>query len=174
VTQDFARICAFLMLDHAAWVEGFATLTALYEWVIASPYFSVVPYLDDVTSTMARRTQNRPTIGSFIDFLRERGITARPEFGERTAYLPMIAAAFPDARLEAQIAAERDIEQRAGTIVARFNGKLVMRLRPELSGHALAEFIIAFKRSFTDFEAFVLATPSEDIERRIREFQIGV
>lgn len=174
VTQDFARICAFLKLDHAAWIEGFATLTALYEWVIASPYFSVAPYLDDVKGAMTRRTQNRSTIVSFIDFLRERGISSRPEFEERTAYLPMIVASFPDAGLEAQITAELDLEQRAGTIAAKFNGKLVMRLRPELSGHALAEFIIAFKRSFPDFEAFVLTAPSEDIERCIRGFQIGV
>jgi hypothetical protein len=173
VTQDFARICAFLKLDHAAWIEGFATLTALYEWVIASRYFSVAPYLDDLTGTMARRSRDRPTIGSFIDFLRERGIAARPAFDERTAYLPMVIAAFPEAGLEARIAAERDSEQRANAIAAKFNGKLVMRLRPELSGQALGEFIVAFKRSIPGFEAFLLDTADEEIARRIREFQAG-
>jgi hypothetical protein len=173
ITQDFARICAFAGLDHAAWVEGFDTLAALYEWVIASPYFSVRPYLDGLAGTMARRSPGRPTINTFIDYLRERGVTARPAFAGRETYLPVIAAAFPDAGLAGQIAAERALEERAMAIAAKFSGKLVMSLRPELSGKELGVFIVAFKRSYGDFEAFALDAPPEEIERRILAFQVN-
>ena len=169
VTQDFARVCAFLELDHAVWVRGFPTLVGLYEWVIACPYFSVAPYLDEQEGTIAER-KDRPTIQRFVDFLRERGITARPAFDDKHAYVDRIAAAFPEARLHDQIAAERVEEARVKELAAKFNGQLVMQLRPELAGKALGEFIVAFKRSVGDFEAFVLATSADEIARRIREF----
>jgi hypothetical protein len=169
VTQDFARVCAFLQLDHAVWVEGFPTLIGLYEWVVACPYFSVVPYLDEDHGTIAQR-KDRPTIAKFVEFLQARGITARPAFEDKHAYVEPIAAAFPEARLPEQIAAERRKEARARDLAARFNGQLVMQLRPELAGKALGEFIVAFKKSVDDFEAFVLATSADDLAQRIREF----
>ena len=171
VTQDFARVCAFLGLDHAVWVRGFPTLVSLFEWVITCRYFSVVPYLDDDHGSVAARRKDRPTIQRFVDFLRERGIAARPAFRDRASYLPDVIAAFPEANLAEQIEAERVAEARAAQLAARFNGKLVMRLRPELAGRALGEFIVAFKQSFPDFEAYVLSATPDEIEGRIREFQ---
>lgn len=198
ITQDFGRVCEFLGLEHAAWVRGFATLVELYEWVVRSPYFSVAPYLDDPAGAMAKRGRDRPTIARFVEFLRERDIAARPVFGERSAYLDLVVAAFPEARLAEQLAAEHAAEARAVAIAARWSGKLVMRLRPE-RGQALGELIMAFKRSIiapsspplvppsspplippssrpdgageAAFEAWVLATPEAEIERRIIEFR---
>jgi hypothetical protein len=170
VTLDFAQTCAFLGLDHAAWVRGFDTLPAMFDWVIASPYFSVVPYLDDPDGTIGRRSRDRPTIVAFIAYLRERGIANRPAFADRKSYVAQIAAAFPAAELEQQIAGERAKETRARAIAERFNGVLVMRLRPELAGAALGQFIVAFKKSVPDWEAFVLDTPPDAIEQQIRDF----
>jgi hypothetical protein len=170
VTQDFTRICGFLGLDRDAWDTGFPTLASVYEWVIASPYFSVAPYLDDLDGTMERRSRRRSGIASFIAFLKARGIEARPEFADRMSYLPQILAAFPEAGLAARIALERDKEERAAAMATRFSGKLVMRLRPELTGKALGEFIVAFKASVADFEAFLLASTPEEVERRMLAF----
>lgn len=170
VTQDFRKICAFLHLDYPTWVAGFATLTDVYDWVIASPYFSVAPYLDDLDGTMERRVGKRPGIASFIDYLGAKGIAARPVFADRMSYLPQVIAAFPEAGLVEQVASERTKEERANALAARFSGKLVMRLRPELEGRALSLFIVAFKQSVPDFEGFLLETAAEEIERRIRAF----
>jgi hypothetical protein len=170
VTQDFAKICAFLDLDYAAWEAGFPTLTEVYEWVIDSPYFSVAPYLDDLDGTMERRSRRRFGIATFIAFLEERGIEARPQFTDRKGYLPQIITAFPEAGLAVQVAEERAREERANAMAARFNGKLVMYLRPELTGKALGEFIIAFKRSVPDFEEYLLASTPEEVEARILSF----
>jgi hypothetical protein len=170
ITQQFQQICAFLGVNHEVWTEGFATLTDVYEWVIASPYFSVTPYLDDLDGTMERRVGKRPGIASFIDFLRVRRIDMRPAFADRMSYLPEIVAAFPQARLTEQIATERAKEERANQLAAKFSGKLVMRLRPELEGKALAHFIVAFKQSVPDFEAFLLDASAEAVEQRIRAF----
>ncbi|HEX7899887.1 MAG TPA: hypothetical protein VF950_19110 [Planctomycetota bacterium] len=169
ITLDFARVCAFLKLDHAAWVAGFPTLVSLFEWVVTCPYFSVAPYLDDPAGPIGVR-RDRPTIAKFVAFLRERRIDARPVFEDKASYVPLVSAAFPEAGLEAMIAAERLKEARAAEVSAKFNGKLVMRLRPELTGRALGEFIVAFKTSIPDFETFVLQSSSEEIERRIAAF----
>jgi len=170
LTQDFARVCQFLGLDHARWRTGFASLPAIFEWVIASPWFSVAPYLDEPSGPIQRRVQLRPTVARFVEYLRERGIDKRVAYEDRQAYLPMVIAAFPDADLAAQIERERAAEARQGALSARFNGKLVMRLVPGVEGKALGELIVRFKASFEDFDAWVLATPQEDIERAIVAF----
>lgn len=170
VTRDFARVCGFLGLDYAAWCRGFASLREVFDWVIASPYFSVVPYLDEVDSNLRRRGRERTTVARFMAYLREEGIDKRVDFADRRSYLSMVAAAFPEADLEAQIARARAEEARQAEIHAKFNGKRVMRLLPGLEGKALGELIQRFKRSFDDFDAWVLATPQEEIERRIQTF----
>jgi len=173
VTRDFARVCGLLQLDHAAWGAGFANLEEMFAWVIASPYFSVAPYLDDVKGGLAQRAKKqRPTIERFMAFLRERGVTARPVFEDRNAYAPMVAFAFPEARLDRQLARERAKEERARTVAAKFSGTLVMQWRPGVTGKALGELIVAFKRSIPDFEDWVLATPSDEIARRVVEFSV--
>jgi hypothetical protein len=169
ITQDLGRICAFLGLDHAAWVAGFPSLPAMFDWVIASPFFSVAPYLDEAAGAMARR-QERSTVTRFVAYLRERGIDRRPDLGDRRARLPTVAAAFPDADIERWVQGERDKEARQAQLSARFSGRRVMRLLPGLAGAALGAFIVAFRASVPDFEAFLLGASDEEIDRRILDF----
>lgn len=170
VTRDFARVCGFLGLDHAAWRAGFTSLPEMFDWVIASPYFSVAPYLDETDSNLRRRGRERTTVSSFIAYLRDGGIDKRVAFEARSAYLPLVMKAFPEAHLGAQIERERAAEARQGEIDAKFSGKRVMRLVPGLEGRALGELIQRFKRSFEDFDAWLLATPEDEIDRQIRAF----
>jgi hypothetical protein len=174
VTRDFERICGFLGLDHAAWRAGFDALPAMFDWVIASPYFSVAPYLDETQSNLRRRAQERSTVARFIEHLRAQGIDKRPAFDDRRSYLPAILAAFPEADLGAQIERERAAEARQAQINAKFSGKRVMRLVPGIEGKALGELIVRFKGSFDDFEAWLLATPEEEIDRRIVAFATAI
>jgi hypothetical protein len=160
-------VCAFLGLDYAAWVRGFADLDAIFAWVTASPYFSVVPYLDDEPKKL------RPTILAFIAWLRARGASQRPAFEAKETYLPQVVAAFPEADLPAQLAAEAEREARAIALRAKWSGKLVMQLRPELGGSALGEFIQAFRNAKGGpeaFEAWVLAATDDEIAAQIRAF----
>jgi hypothetical protein len=166
LSRQFAPVCAFLGLDHAEWQAGFGSLEAVFDWVVASPYFSVAPYLD-VRGDLARRAQVRPSVQRFVAYLRERGIERRFEFEERSAYLPQVIAAFPDADLPAQIERERAAEARAAAVAAKFSGKRVMQLVPGLVGEPLGEFIRAFRASFEDFGGWVIATPQDEIDRAI-------
>jgi hypothetical protein len=169
VTRDFARTCAFLGLDHAAWVRGFGTLPEMFSWVIQSPYFSVAPYLDDdAKSNVSRRAGERTTVSRFIAWLRTEGVDRRPAFGDRASYLPLVTAAFPEADLPGQIARERAAEARHDAFVEKFSGKRVMRLVPGIEGKALGELMVRLKGSVPDFEAWVLETPQDEIDAAIR------
>ncbi|WP_437620353.1 hypothetical protein [Sorangium sp. So ce1151] len=173
ITLDFERICHFLGLEYETWRAGFGSLPEMFEWVVASPYFSVAPYLDDTDSNLRKRGRERTTVARFIAWLGERGIDKRVVLQDRRSYLPEVIAAFPQADLAAKIEAERAAEARAAEIAAKFNGKRVMRLVPGLDGKALGELIRAFKASFADpgaFEAWVLSTPEDEIEAHLRGF----
>jgi hypothetical protein len=172
VSRDFERICAFLGLDHAAWVRGFETLPDMFAWVVASPYFSTAPYLDtddDGTPAMQRRGRTRTTVARFVEYLRAEGIERRPTFDDRSTYLPQVMAAFPEARLDAQVEGERAAEARQAEVDARFGGKRVMALVPGLEGKALGEVIRAVRAEHADFESWVLETPQAEIDARVRD-----
>jgi hypothetical protein len=169
ITRDFERVCAFLGLRHEAWVQGFQTLEAMFEWVIESPYFSVKPYLADSDDPVVARAKVRPTVQRFLSFLQERGIEKTFAFKDRSEYLLEVTRAFPEANLLAQIETERQLEARAVEFQRRFNGQLVMSLLPHLSGKALGEFIVAFKNQHIDFETYVLETPEDDLRSAILE-----
>jgi hypothetical protein len=170
LTQDFRRICQFLGLEYGEWERGFDSLEALFEWTITSPYFSVAPYLDDLSGSLERRMKDRPTLQKFVSWLEQSGISQRPHFEERKSYLPLVISAFPEAQLEENIALEREKEAQAQDFANKFSGNLVMRLLPDLKGKALGEFIVALKSSVPHFQNFVLETEQDALERYILEF----
>lgn len=170
LTKDFAKICQFLQVDYRKWAEGFANLEEMFEWAIASPYFSVEPYLKP-SKMLENRAKDRRTIQKFIEYLHEKKITKTYEYLEnRDDYLLWIIENFPEADLPTKIAHEKDLEKRANLIKAKFNGKLLMQLLPQLEGKKLGEFIIEFKKSFADFEEFILENSQEEIEQKILGF----
>jgi hypothetical protein len=166
LSQDFAQICAFLGLDHAAWRLGFPTLPAVFEWVIASRYFSVAPYLDDLAGDLARRAE-RPTVTRFIDYLRVQGISKCVQLADRKSYIPMVAAAFPAADLDSHLEAARAAEARQLLLRQKFDGQRVMRLCPGVTGKPLGELIVRLKASVPDFDTWLLETPQDDIDRHV-------
>jgi hypothetical protein len=154
VTLDVARICAFLGLDHDAWSEGFRSLPEMFAWVVESPWFSVAPYLDEIKGNLQKQAAERTTVSRFVGWLRAEGVDKRPIFADRASYLSMVAAAFPEADLPAQVAREREAEARHRAFTEKFNGKRVMRLVPGLAGKAPGELIVRLKASMPDFEAW--------------------
>ena len=128
------------------------------------PYFSVVPYLQ-LEGSLEKRSRERTTVQHFIAYLKTNNIQNRPAFLERHEYLPLICETFPKSLIER----EQHLESRAVQFAQKFNGQLVMRLRPELRDRALGEFIRLFRASVTDFETFILESDPQEIERQILE-----
>lgn len=172
ITTDFSQICHFLGLDYAVWEKGFDNLENLFAWVISSPYFSVEPYLN--AKPIEKRARHRPTIERFLEYLKQHRIQKRYVFEEdKEAYLPTIIEAFPEAKLAEQLEAENSKESRSIAIQAKFNGKHVMSLLPELHGRDLGLFILEFKQQFQDthaFEEYIINTPQASIDEHILRF----
>jgi hypothetical protein len=170
LSGDMGRILDVLGLDLATWEAGFPTLEAMFAWVVSSPYFTVAPFLERKAST-EKRVQHRPTMEKFVAWLEKAGVDKRYAFEEdRSAYLPMIVAAFPEADLPGQIAAEAARSRLVAEVQAKFSGKLVMEHYPELKGERLGRFIQQFKAGFVDFEVEVAAMSAEDVQLRLAEF----
>jgi hypothetical protein len=170
LTKDFAKICEFLRVDFRKWEAGFANLEEMFEWAIASPYFSVEPYLKP-SKSLENRAKDRRTIQKFIEYLQEKKLNKTFQYLEnRDDYLPWLAENFPEANLPEKIATEKELENRENQIKAKFNGKILMKLLPHLEGKRLGEFIVSFKKSFDDFEQFILENSEEEINRQILDF----
>ncbi|MGB0521670.1 MAG: hypothetical protein ACPGJS_01860 [Flammeovirgaceae bacterium] len=169
VSVYFQKIFTFLQLDYEKWEKGFANKREMFDWVVASPYFSVTPY-QKLSATMEKRVRDRPTIKAFIDYLAEQRIDQTYDFLERDAYIPQIAAFFPEANLIAQIEAEKEREAYANAIREKFNGKLVMQLIPKLQGKALGLFIKDFRDQFENHEQAFYEATAQEIQQWIVAF----
>lgn len=145
LSRDWTRILGFLGLDVAHWEQGFTMLEEMFAWVVASPWFSVTPYVDRDRSTQKRK--NRPTMQRFVAWLEAEKIVQRVEFRpERDAYVPELAAAFPEVGLEAALAEERQAEADASALRAKFSGALV-REWTGLDGKELGGFMRRFREA---------------------------
>lgn len=170
VSLDFEKIYAFLQLDYAQWEAGFESRTAMFEWVIASPYFSVVPY-KKLSRSLAKRAKERPTIRHFLDYIEAQKVEKTYAYLEdKRAYLPMIATYFPEANLMEQVAAEQERERYVLAIREKYNGKIVMSLLPHLKGKALGQFMQAFQAQFDDAEKVLYHMTAKEIEDLILRF----
>ena len=170
VTTDFKEISNFLKLDYHKWKKGFNNLEEIYQWTIASPYFSVEPYLERSTA-LNNRIKNRPTIQKFIEYIEKNNVTKTYKYLEnRAEYIPLIDRSFPKANLVESIQREKIEEEITKQIIAKFSGKLVMKLIPKLQAKELGEFIVSFKNQFEDFQKFILENSQEKIDRQILDY----
>ncbi len=185
VSLDIERILAFIEVDVKQWHEGFDTLEAIFQWLTASPYFSVAPYFNP-QKTMRKRVRKRPTVEKFVAYLKAHNISKTYTYLEEVKqYHSLIAGFFPEAGLTEAIEAELEKEIRDNRVAQKFNGKLVMAWLPELKGKALGEFIQAFKASFDElddkldtpfinktFEEVMVNLPEEEVKQRVLAFYL--
>ncbi len=170
VSTDFTEICRFLGVDYDQWQQGFNELADVFDWVIASPYFSVHPYIHQSTS-LEKRAKERTTIQKFLAYLEEKSITKEYQYLEnRDDYLPWIAEQFPVANLLNRILVQRQLDERSMAVKAKFNGDRLMALLPDLSGKALGAFIVKLKEQIPDFEEYILTEEQEAIDRMILDY----
>jgi len=165
VSKDFEKIYGYLDLDYQRWQQGFDSLEDIFEWVMASRYFSVEPYLEP-GKRIRERTKVRPTIKRFLEYLEEHSIAKRYVYEEHSTYLVQVDQFFPEAQLLAQVQAEDDKAVRDQQLKERFSGKRVMNLLP-LRGQALGAFIREFHKHYSDDE--ILAMDASKIDDTIRQ-----
>ncbi|MCH2195333.1 hypothetical protein [Kordia sp.] len=167
-TRDFKKIFAFLSLDYAVWEQGFASKKEIFEWVIASKYFSTKPYLEENKAINKRK--KRPTMEAFIDYLKIHKIVREPEFLEKDAYIELIAAYFPEAELLQNIQTEKERENYVNAIREKYNGRIIMELFPEIKGRKLGKFINQFQTQFDNYEHHLYQSSASKIIEQLKTF----
>ncbi|MEZ4384757.1 MAG: hypothetical protein R3A79_25735 [Nannocystaceae bacterium] len=147
VSRDWPRILGLIGLDVAAWEAGFHGLEDMFEWVVASPYFSVAPY-ERLSRSTERRANARRTIARFLEWIEARGVDKRYAYAEgRDAYVDWAAAAFPEAGLLQALADERAREAEDAALREKYSGGLV-RAWTGLEGRQLGGFLAHFGRAY--------------------------
>lgn len=169
VSMDFEKIYTFLKLDYKIWASGFLDKEALFKWVIASPYFSTKPYLENNKAIQKRK--QRPTMIAFIAYLKANNIKKEPKYLEKEAYLKTIANYFPEANLIEVIKEEQEREVYVASIRAKYNGRIIMSLFPDLNGKALGSFMTDFQSQFEDHEAYLFNVSAETIINLLTTFK---
>jgi hypothetical protein len=170
VSRDFKKIIELIGLDYQTWEIGFERLTDLFEWVMASPYFSVSPYLNPSPKTL-KKIRERPTMQAFVKYLKTEEISKEYSFKEdKSTYLPWISEQFLEAQLTEWIAQQAKKEAETQEIYQKFNGKLVLELIPMLKQENLSKFIVEFKNQPTNFKHYILRNMEEQIKKDILTF----
>jgi hypothetical protein len=170
LTRDSRRAFALLELPFEPWEAGFADLPSLFRWVIASPYFSVEPYVARSAST-EKRIADRKTVREFVAFLeRERVTKAFAYEKDRTRYVPLVSGAFPEVELPRRLEEARAEEARAIAIDSKLNGHVVMELIPGLAGKELGEFLRALREHRPDLDQVLLAASPEEVRALVLDF----
>jgi len=170
ISRDFEKIYRFLGLDYEQWQKGFQSRTEMFEWIIASPYFSVVPY-QKMSANTTKRARHRATMQRFLAYLDTENITKTYEFLEdKDDYLPFIDTEFPEAKLLAKIAKEQGQEKYVIALKTKYNGKIIMDLLPHLKGKDLGKFMANFQAQFKDYEQALSKMTREEIAEKIVSF----
>lgn len=172
LSSDVSQIFSFIELNFTQWEKGFTSKEEMFKWVIASPYFSVEPYIKQ-DKTIKKRAKNRPIMQAFLEFIEINEIHKTYSFLENKGkYIPQIDSFFPDAKLLEFIKSEDEKVARMKVVREKFNGDIVMSLIPNLSGKELGLFIRDFKASFDNFDAEVAPLSSNEIAKMITEFYV--
>lgn len=145
VTLDHKEAMEFIGFDYSRYLEGFASLEDIFEYVSSNPRFNSEIYLFDNLNAVARiRDKKRKTYNSFLKWCSERTFDNYAWNPDKTVYLDDIFLVFPHVKEEYEIAwKELETKKLAATM---FNGNMVS----ELTGYTnkeLGRFMAFLKKS---------------------------
>jgi hypothetical protein len=172
LSREPQAIFEFLGFDYSRYLQGFAELEDIFKFVIDSKYFDYHLFdLENLNNINRTRNRKRKTYNLFLAYLKDHNITKEFTFNpDKATYVPWIAQSFPAANFYAQLeSVQQELEQRR-QLAAKFNGRIVMELFPNLSGKQLGDFIANFKKQYADFNLFVQEASEAQIMAELLDF----
>ena len=70
---------------------------------------------------------------------------------------------FPEAKLFEHIQYEKEREKYVNTIKHKYNGRIIMKLFPELQGRYLGKFMNQFQAQFNNYEHYLFEMDDKEI-----------
>lgn len=168
LSQDFREVCGLLGLEYEPWRRGFLTQLEMFEWVTRSPFFSSEPYLRE-DGPIAARASRRSGMRAFVEFVRGLPERAVLRVEDPVAY---VEATFPNSNLSGWIGRQQAHVERVRATSEKFNGRIVMVLRPGLVGKELGAWIGAFRKSRPDFDDWVAGSTVDEVNAAVVAFEV--
>lgn len=182
LTKNPKVIYDFLGYDYEIYQKGFDSLEDIFNFVITSPYFSPQLFIKEDKSQIDKvRERKRKTYAEFLDWLEIYLQNNENNFysfdSNKEVYINKISDYFPESNIIDEIKEFKILQEKLKIVSEKFNGKLVMELRPELSGKTLGEFIINFKKHVSnkynkEFEDLIVEFSKEDIIEEILLYKL--
>ena len=116
-------------LDPEQKYNGFDTLEQIFDWIISSKYFNPELFqFENLNQTDRKRNRKRPTFNKFLEYIKDVKFESEGYSFEKNKeiYREFIDKSFPEAKLLATIAEIEEQDKNNQTIIAKFNGSLVM------------------------------------------------
>lgn len=166
LSRDMNKICDFLGLDYAHWVEGF-TYQEMFYWFTKNKFFVVDPFLK-ISDT------DRFTMQEFKNFclrndLKTKNSIALLHYDEKITELNILLQKFFNINLLEFINKEKEKERENKIIKEKFNGKIIINATG-LRGKPLGQFISCFKNQFeneSEFKKFIIDSDVDTVYKKI-------
>lgn len=168
LTRDFDEALRFLGYEPEPHHEGFESLHDIFLYVVGSRYFNADIFLLENRSYKARvRDRKRKTYTEFLDYIGARRLPAYAYPEDKTAWLPLAFAAFP----EFEKAYHRTVQDLANhrLLKERFNGERIGAITG-LEGAKLGWLMKHLRESFDSFDAmlrFFLSATEAEVQKRV-------
>ena len=171
ISNDSRKIFEFSDYDYDRYLQGFDTLEDIMKFTINTKYFdSQIFQMDNLKSIDKKRNRKRGSYHIFLKYLENNNINTRYGFHkDKELYLPMIEAAFPEAKLMEKLGELQAKDRENKVLSQKFNGDLVMSWLPDLKGKELGNAMSKYVKSFDDdedYREFILNAEFKAIEER--------
>jgi hypothetical protein len=177
VSKDSEEMFKFIGLSWDKFQQGFDTLVEVFDYIIGSPYFNKESFQwENLNSINYKRNKRRPNYQMFLDYLDENDIQNKNYIftKDKPFYFDRINQAFPEANLYKQMFEFHTEIDRKEIISAKWNGKIIQELYPELIGKKLGDAIIGFKKhlepDYSSYDKFIFDNDLESIKTTFNEY----
>jgi hypothetical protein len=166
VTRDFKKVLEILSLDYKEFQSGFKTQEKVFEFVVKSPFFKPEMFLRS-----DKKYKDR-TLNAIREYLIKTNFQNYPQ----KFTVEYISGFVPEINLLEGI---KKLEAYAGvkeTCKTKFDGRLIMRVFPNIEPKQISEYHSRFKKSFQTtpaFQNFVLESSEEQIIDKLKEVVHG-
>jgi len=172
LSTDNAEIFEFLGYDYEEFKRGFDDLVEIFDYIIAGKYFDYTIFLmENLNHIDRKRNKKRKSYQEFLQYVEKKGIKDTYQFNkDKSTYIDLIHNSFPKVDLKGKIEELSKKNAENQELNAKFNGRLIMNVYPDLSGKELGNAITNFQKSFEDYREFGLNNSADEIMFEFSKF----
>lgn len=146
VTKNLKEIFNIIDVDYEVFQKGFETPTDIFDFVIASKYFTSKMYeLEELNNINRVRNKKRKIYMNFVEYIKD--IEPKDIKIDKESFVKEVIESYPIAKEEIQKLWDKLAFQRA--VSEKFNGNIVKEVTG-LEGKALGEMIVKLKSKYSD------------------------